>query len=74
MQPLETIQTDYPVWRAKNLPFGKGLLSLPHRGRHTLEMYAYGQTEAPVHTFEGFSDVVTEFVWRVRGGETNHAG
>jgi WD repeat-containing protein 59 len=56
------------------MPFGKGIVALPHRGRHTLEMYASGQTDAPAHVFEGFTDVVTEFVWRNRGGQVDGQG
>ncbi|KAI9464767.1 hypothetical protein F5148DRAFT_1276407 [Russula earlei] len=70
-EPYCTIHTSYPVWRARDLPFGKGLLSLPQRGGDALEMWAHS-TEAPhasvqVEAFEGHADVVKEFVWR-RGG------
>lgn len=67
-EPLTTIRTAYPVWRARNLPFGRGLLSLAQRGATTLEMYAQNQPEAPVENFEGHTDVVKEFVWR-KGGQ-----
>ena len=60
-EPKSCIETTYPVWRARNLPFGEGILSLPQRGDTTLEMYAKGDL---VETFEGHSDVVKEFVWR----------
>lgn len=63
-EPQSCIQTTYPVWRARNLPFGEGILSLPQRGETTLEMYAKGECQAPVEVFEGHSDVVKEFVWR----------
>jgi hypothetical protein len=45
----------YPVWRARDLPFGRGILSLPQRGEHALEMYAYdAPTDAPpVERFAG---------------------
>ncbi|KAI0056151.1 hypothetical protein BV25DRAFT_1814563 [Artomyces pyxidatus] len=69
--PRTVIRTAYPVWRARDLPFGRGILSLPQRGDDALEMWAHGsdQTEqkAPVEIFEGHNDVVKEFVWR-RGG------
>ena len=61
-EPLSCIQTTYPVWRARNLPFGEGVLSLPQRGETVLEMY--GKDEDLIETFEGHSDVVKEFVWR----------
>jgi hypothetical protein len=60
--PKTCIQTTYPVWRARNLPFGEGVLSLPQRGETNLEMYGKGADL--IETFEGHSDVVKEFVWR----------
>ncbi|EMD32397.1 hypothetical protein CERSUDRAFT_126817 [Gelatoporia subvermispora B] len=62
-----TIDTTYPVWRARDLPFGQGVLSLPQRGETTLEMWAHDDPESPIETFAGHTDVVKEFVWR-RGG------
>ncbi|KAI0368548.1 hypothetical protein BV20DRAFT_969152 [Pilatotrama ljubarskyi] len=69
-QPNIVINTSYPVWRARDLPFGQGVLSLPQRGETALEMYAYEDTTTPITKFEGHTDVVKEFVWR-RGGEGN---
>jgi WD repeat-containing protein 59 len=66
--PKITFQSSYPVWRARNLPFGRGILSLPQRGENKLEMYAHDNLQTPVQTFEGHTDVVKEFVWR-RGGQ-----
>ena len=70
-EPRAVIHTDYPVWRARDLPFGKGLLSLPQRSADTLEMWRTAlddpEPEYPVESFEGHTDVVKEFVWR-RGG------
>ncbi|KAG5634418.1 hypothetical protein DXG03_005938, partial [Asterophora parasitica] len=68
LEPRTTIQTGYPVWRARALPFGHGVLSLPQRGATALEMYGQGRPEVPVQRFEGHTDVVKEFVWR-KGGE-----
>ncbi|KZT72699.1 hypothetical protein DAEQUDRAFT_596441 [Daedalea quercina L-15889] len=65
--PTLTIRTAYPVWRARDLPFGRGLLSLPQRSETALEMYAYENPQVPVNVFSGHTDVVKEFVWR-RGG------
>lgn len=67
--PKTTIHTRYPVWRARNLPFGHGILSLPQRGETVLEMYAHDDPRNPIHTFEGHTDVVKEFVWRRGEGE-----
>lgn len=71
-QPRSVIHTTYPVWRARDLPFGKGMLSLPQRSETALEMWAHGSeglgfNPKPVKVFEGHTDVVKEFVWR-RGG------
>ncbi|KAF9218601.1 hypothetical protein BS17DRAFT_741950 [Gyrodon lividus] len=71
-QPLTTITTRYPVWRARDLPFGRGILTLPQRGETALEMWAEGNNTVPVEVFEGHTDVVKEFVWRkggLEGGE-----
>ncbi|KAJ8495802.1 hypothetical protein ONZ45_g12696 [Pleurotus djamor] len=39
IDPKTTIRTLYPVWRARNLPFARGVLSLAQRGETALEMY-----------------------------------
>ncbi|KAG6890872.1 hypothetical protein C0992_012008 [Termitomyces sp. T32_za158] len=70
-EPKSTIHTTYPIWRARTLPFGRGVLSLAQRGDTALEMYAAGKTDMPVERFEGHTDVVKEFVWR-RGGEDEY--
>ena len=62
------MKTGYPVWRARNLPFGHGVIALPQRGGEDLEMFALGN-DKPVHTFEGHTNVVKDFVWRSRGGD-----
>ena len=67
-EPSHTISTSYPVWRARNLPFGHGVLSLPQRGTDTLDMFSATSSE-PVERFQGHDNVVKEFVWRSRGGE-----
>jgi WD repeat-containing protein 59 len=76
-EPFCTIHTSYPVWRARDLPFGNGLLSLPQRGGDALEMWAHSaempHVSAPIEVFEGHADVVKEFVWR-RGGRGEHCG
>ncbi|KAF8306083.1 WD40 repeat-like protein [Clavulina sp. PMI_390] len=65
--PSGVIQTANPVWRARHLPFGRGVLSLPHRGSYTLEMYEFGNEEESVVDFERTA-LVKEYVWRSRGG------
>ncbi|KAF9073093.1 hypothetical protein BDP27DRAFT_1391109 [Rhodocollybia butyracea] len=72
-----TIKTAYPVWRARSLPFGRGVLSLAQRGETALEMFALESSpedpstiEYPVDSFQGHSDVVKEFVWRKGANNT----
>ena len=67
-RPTHTVSTSYPVWRARNLPFGHGVVALPQRGTNTLDMFGT-KSSTPVETFEGHENVVKEFVWRSRGGE-----
>jgi WD40 repeat protein len=77
LTPQNEIDTSYPVWRARNLPFGDGVLALPQRGTFALEMFAFDMSSdgssitrgARLATsFEGHRDVVKEYVWRVAGG------
>ncbi|KAI5119541.1 hypothetical protein M0805_008527 [Coniferiporia weirii] len=70
--PSQTFYTDHPVWRARDLPFGHGVLSLPQRGETVLEMWSYDDHKVPVETFEGHTDVVKEFVWRSGGGSSGN--
>ncbi|WVR04414.1 hypothetical protein IAU60_001416 [Kwoniella sp. DSM 27419] len=67
-EPTSVITTSYPVWRARNLPFGSGVLSLPQRGEKALELFS-PDDNVPIERFEGHENVVKDFVWRVRGGE-----
>lgn len=67
-EPTFTIHTSYPIWRARNLPFSEGVLSLPQRGETALEMWTPENHYEPVERFEGHADVVKEFVWR-KGGQ-----
>ncbi|EJD35434.1 hypothetical protein AURDEDRAFT_117375 [Auricularia subglabra TFB-10046 SS5] len=69
--PLRVAQTRYPVSRARSLPFGDGFLTLPQRGETVLELWSHQQgLDEPVHVFDGYPDVVREFVWRTRGSST----
>lgn len=73
--PERTIQTPFPVWRARHTPFGWGLLAMPQRGNSDLHLYDRRTTEgtepggnvAPVHSFPGHKGQVKEFLWRPRG-------
>ncbi|CAO3616617.1 unnamed protein product [Cunninghamella echinulata] len=69
----ETITTNSPVWRARNTPFGNGVLTMPQRSESTLYLYNRATPDKPVHLFEGHTDTVKEFVWRWKGGQANDA-
>ncbi|KAE8229061.1 hypothetical protein CF326_g5980 [Tilletia indica] len=68
-EPESIIETGHPVWRARHLPFGQGVMTLPQRGSNTLCMWAKDKPEAPVAQFEGHTDVVKEYLIRTHGGE-----
>ncbi|KAG0893256.1 hypothetical protein G6F34_010145 [Rhizopus arrhizus] len=63
----EVIVTDTPIWRARNTPFGNGVLIMPQGSDSKLTLYNRGCAEIPVHAFEGHQDTVKEFVWRWKG-------
>ncbi|CAO1598907.1 hypothetical protein XANCAGTX0491_002660 [Xanthoria calcicola] len=73
--PEATIDTPFPVWRARHTPFGAGLLAMPQRNDCDLHLYdlrSSDQTNRPepmpmVHRFDGHEDQVKEFLWRARG-------
>jgi hypothetical protein len=66
-QEEEVIVTDTPIWRARNTPFGNGVLIMPQRTESKLSLYNRDSPESPVHAFEGHKDTVKEFVWRWKG-------
>lgn len=66
--PQKIIQTSSPVRRARHLPFGRGVMTLPQRSDHVLKMWNEDQLTAPIASFVGHQDTVREFVWRTRGG------
>ena len=74
-EPQSIIHTPFPVWRARHTPFGWGLLAMPQRGSHDLHLYdrrhmkdgdGNGMMKS-VHSFDGHTDQVKEFLWRQRG-------
>ncbi|KAG8878809.1 hypothetical protein FRB98_005982 [Tulasnella sp. 332] len=67
--PRAIIHTKHPMWRARHLPFGYGVLGLPQRGDTTLEMWTPDRPDDPIWTAEGHTDVVKEYVWRSKGGD-----
>ncbi|KAI0130196.1 WD repeat-containing protein [Xylariales sp. AK1849] len=76
-EPERIIRTDFPVWRARHTPFGRGLLAMPQNDPGDLYLYdrRHGENDPvdtavdPVTVFPGHgSHKVKEFLWRVRGG------
>ncbi|KAL3472343.1 hypothetical protein BJX99DRAFT_8283 [Aspergillus californicus] len=73
--PEKVIKTPFPVWRARNTPFGWGVLAMPQRGNSDLHLYSRRAEEStdpeghlpPVHSFPGHKGQVKEFLWRARG-------
>ncbi|KAA1138936.1 hypothetical protein PGTUg99_030243 [Puccinia graminis f. sp. tritici] len=70
--PTKTIQTSSPVRRARHLPFGHGVMTLPQRSDHVLKMWSADQPSTPIASFSGHQDTVREFVWRTRGGANSN--
>lgn len=76
--PEYTIQTPFPVWRARHTPFGSALLAMPQRGNHNLHLYDRrlhkemqgNEMMQAVHQFGGHEGQVKEFLWRPRGNIT----
>ncbi|PYH45369.1 Mtc5p [Aspergillus saccharolyticus JOP 1030-1] len=74
--PEKIIRAPFPVWRARNTPFGWGVLAMPQRGNSDLHLYSrrLGEGANPgedlplVHSFPGHKGQVKEFLWRARGG------
>ncbi|KAF9400714.1 hypothetical protein BGX21_003663, partial [Mortierella sp. AD011] len=70
-QPHNEIVTKSPVWRARHTPFGHGILTMPQRTETALSLWNRERPSEPVCKFEGHTDTVKEFVWRVRdAGDT----
>ncbi|EER36771.1 WD40 domain-containing protein [Histoplasma capsulatum H143] len=70
--PEKIIHTPFPVWRARNTPFGWGVLAMPQRGNSDLHLYGRkrsndGGDPPRVHSFPGHRGQVKEFLWRSRG-------
>ena len=63
------IETRTPVWRARHLPFGNGVMTLPQRGDTTLSMWAKDEPEQPKGEFAGHTDIVKEYLFRTKGGQ-----
>ncbi|KFH46995.1 putative RWD, RING finger and WD repeat-containing protein-like protein [Hapsidospora chrysogenum ATCC 11550] len=76
-EPESVIHTEYPVWRARHTPFGRGLLAMPQNEPGDLYLYDRRRLDEapkekladPVAVFPGHGHhKVKEFLWRSRGG------
>jgi hypothetical protein len=74
--PRRTINTDFPIWRARHTPFPHGILAMPQRGSECLWLYKHVNDsdhktfiKDAVHSFQGHEQdtQVREFLWRSRG-------
>ncbi|KAG0336043.1 hypothetical protein BG004_008219 [Podila humilis] len=70
-KPQKEIVTNSPVWRARHTPFGHGILTMPQRTETALSLWNRDRSDEPVYKFEGHTDTVKEFVWRVRDMSDN---
>ncbi|KAK2673322.1 WD40 repeat [Fusarium oxysporum f. sp. vasinfectum] len=78
-EPLQhTIETGFPVWRARHTPFGHGLLAIPQNEPGDLYLYDTSfepeskVTSQPIDVWPGHGDhKAKEFLWRCRGGITD---
>ncbi|KAJ5101100.1 hypothetical protein N7456_007152 [Penicillium angulare] len=74
--PEKMIKTPFPIWRARNTPFGWGVAAMPQRGNGDLHLYSRragdgsdSNADLPlVHSFPGHKGQIKEFLWRPRGG------
>lgn len=70
--PMSTINTEFPVWRARHLPFGDGCSIMPMRGgNNSIYLASHKDQEGdtklkPCYIFKGHTDRVTDFLWRQR--------
>ena len=76
--PERTIDTGFPVWRARHTPFGWGILAMPQRGNFDLHLYDRRKSakdsvgiQAAAARYPGHSAQVKEFLWRPRGTITD---
>ncbi|KAG4305322.1 hypothetical protein PORY_001492 [Pneumocystis oryctolagi] len=74
--PERIIRTNTPVWRARHVPFGWGVITLPQRDDNSLYLWDIQDEKKtptePLVKFEGHTDVVKEFVWRYSTTEDIH--
>lgn len=72
-----TINTEFPVWRGRYLPFGNGCCIMPMVGGNNAIYLVNDKNREcdekvsklqPVYSFKGHTDYVTDFLWRSRHG------
>ncbi|EDO17715.1 hypothetical protein Kpol_1033p19 [Vanderwaltozyma polyspora DSM 70294] len=73
-----SINTDFPIWRGRYLPFGEGCCLMPMvGGENSVYMLSLKDIELecnedkvipfnPIYTYKGHSDRVIDFIWRSR--------
>ncbi|CCH46746.1 WD40-repeat-containing protein [Wickerhamomyces ciferrii] len=70
--PVSTINTEFPVWRARHLPFGEGCSIMPLRGGNNSIYLSSKQDQQgdsklkSCYIFKGHTDRITDFLWRQR--------
>eukprot|EP00743_Colponemidia_sp_Colp-15_P008390 GILK01009116.1.p1 GENE.GILK01009116.1~~GILK01009116.1.p1 ORF type:complete len:1037 (+),score=156.36 GILK01009116.1:75-3185(+) len=67
-----TMQSANPIWRARYVPFGAGIVTVAQRSDHCLRLWACVDTPSvlvPVHVFSGHEDTVKSFDFRIRGSD-----
>ncbi|QPG74437.1 hypothetical protein FOA43_001766 [Brettanomyces nanus] len=76
--PTYTIHTDFPVARARHVPFGDHICGImPSRGgNNSVYIVKYGDKEQesnlrPSYIFKGHTEPVKDFVWRTRHHENS---
>ncbi|CDH15104.1 related to Maintenance of telomere capping protein 5 [Zygosaccharomyces bailii ISA1307] len=75
-EPIQTIRTNFPIWRGRYLPFGEGCCLMPSvGGSNSVYVASLANKDIeetkdtklqPIYAFKGHSGRVTDFVWRSR--------
>ncbi|KAJ9080833.1 hypothetical protein DSO57_1020816 [Entomophthora muscae] len=63
------IETKLPVGRARYTPFGRGVVSFPLRNENDLYLWDKDNPAKPVFRYQGHTDIVKDFVWRIHGNK-----
>ncbi|XP_057291888.1 GATOR complex protein WDR59-like isoform X2 [Hydractinia symbiolongicarpus] len=69
-QPRASINNGAPVWKARYTPFGNGLVTVLvpqlRRSENSLFLWNTSEFKTPIHKFDGHTDVILEFQWRLQ--------